>query len=45
MVGYNNSGNFNRDFKKMMEMTPKTYCRQICLKDTDAAKIEASDYR
>ena len=43
MVGYNNSGNFNRDFKKMMEMTPKTYCRQICLKDTDAAKIEASD--
>ncbi|WP_448778274.1 helix-turn-helix domain-containing protein [Bacteroides congonensis] len=29
MVGYNNSGNFNRDFKKMMEMTPKTYCRQI----------------
>lgn len=45
MVGYNNSGNFNRDFKKMMEMPPKTYCRQICLKDTDAAKIEASDYR
>ncbi len=45
MVGYNNSGNFNRDFKKMMEMTPKTYCRQICLKDTDAAEIEASDYR
>lgn len=45
MVGYNNSGNFNRDFKKMMGMTPKTYCRQICLKDTDAAKIEASDYR
>ena len=45
MVGYNNSGNFNRDVKKMMEMTPKTYCRQICLKDTDAAKIEASDYR
>ena len=29
MVGYNNSGNFNRDFKKMMEMTPKSYCKQI----------------
>lgn len=41
MVGYNNSGNFNRDFKKMMEMTPKSYCKQIYLKDTDA-EIEAS---
>ena len=29
MVGYNNSGNFNRDFKKMMGMTPKSYCKQI----------------
>ncbi|MFS3007306.1 helix-turn-helix domain-containing protein [Bacteroides thetaiotaomicron] len=41
MVGYNNSGNFNRDFKKMMEMTPKSYCKQFYLKDTDA-EIEAS---
>ncbi|WP_455613956.1 helix-turn-helix domain-containing protein [Bacteroides congonensis] len=29
MVGYNNSSNFNRDFKKMMGMTPKSYCKQI----------------
>ena len=36
IVGYNNSGNFNRDFKKMMGMTPNSYCKQICLKDTDA---------
>lgn len=41
MVGYNNSGNFNRDFKKMMEMTPKSYCKQIYLKNTDA-EIETS---
>lgn len=41
IVGYNNSGNFNRDFKKMMGMTPKSYCKQIYLKDTDA-EIEVS---
>lgn len=41
MVGYNNSGNFNRDFKKMMKMTPKSYCKQIYLKNTDA-EIETS---
>lgn len=34
MVGYNDNGNFNRDFKKMMGMTPKCYCQQICLNST-----------
>lgn len=29
MVGYNDNGNFNRDFKKMTGMTPKRYCQQI----------------
>lgn len=41
LVGYNNSGNFNRDFKKMMGMTPKNYCKQIYLKDTNA-ELKAS---
>ncbi|WP_294501028.1 helix-turn-helix transcriptional regulator [uncultured Bacteroides sp.] len=29
MVGYNNSSNFNRDFKRMMGMTPKCFCKQF----------------
>ena len=34
MVGYNDNGNFNRDFKKMTGMTPKRYCQQICSNTT-----------
>ncbi|MDD6211493.1 MAG: hypothetical protein PUB21_12935 [Bacteroidales bacterium] len=29
MLGYNDNGNFNRDFKKMTGVTPKCYCQRL----------------
>lgn len=31
-IGYTNNGNFCRDFKKMVGVTPKEYCMQMCTK-------------
>ena len=44
MVGYNNSSNFNRDFKQMMGMTPKSYCKQICLKNICPEREASVDF-
>lgn len=44
MVGYNNSSNFNRDFKQMMGMTPKSYCKQICLKNICPEREASMDF-
>ena len=32
MIGYANNGNFCRDFKKIVGITPKEYCMQVRIK-------------